>query len=285
MTEQMFLLSVINSVLMVLIPLLVRLTSGARLRDLGICLTGWMQQAVMGVGATLFVAPIIYLVQIGVGQFWPPDPDNDHPLKRMLEGQFTPGVVYLAFVSGVILAPILEELIFRAIVQGWLTAWLAPRRNPQPRQPLKPSLPLQALGDDGLAADYWELDANAETNDWQKVPTPSDPSVGQTHRLCLPAVMLTSLFFALAHMPQWPAPIAIFVLSLALGTVYERTGSLIASCFMHATFNALSTIALIAAILVGPVAKEKKITSKTTIERNEPVAFGRQWVIDAIGRR
>ena len=45
------------------------------------------------------------------------------------------------------------------------------------------------------------------------------------------------------HAPQWPAPIALFVLSLVIGTVYHRTGSLIAAIFMHATFNGLSTLA------------------------------------------
>jgi len=280
----MFLVSVIDSVLLVLIPLLVRLTSGARLRDLGICLDGWMRQAAVGVGATLFVAPIIYAVQLVVLRIWPPDPSNDHPLKKMLEDQFTAGVVYLAIVSAVILAPMLEELIFRAIFQGWLSAWLARRRNARPRRPLKPSVPLQALTDDGFAAGYWELDADAETNYWEKPPTPSDSRVDQTHRFPWPAVVLTSLFFATVHLPQWPAPIAIFVLSLALGTVYQRTGSLIASCFMHATFNGLSTIALIGAILVSQAAEKKKMMSRTTIERHDPVALGRQWVIEAIGR-
>ena len=128
-TEVMFLVSVIDSVLLVLIPLLVRLTSGARLRDLGICLDGWMRQAALGVGATLFVAPIIYAVQLVVLLIWPADPSNDHPLKKMLEEQFTAGVVYLAIVSAVILAPMLEELMFRAIFQGWLSAWLARHRN------------------------------------------------------------------------------------------------------------------------------------------------------------
>ncbi len=118
----MFVLSVINSVLLVLIPLLVRFTSGARLRDLGVCLDGWMRQAALGVGAMLFVAPICDLVQIVVLQIWPADPSHDHPLKTMLEEQFSPGAVYLAIVSAVILAPMFEELMFRAIFQGWLSA-------------------------------------------------------------------------------------------------------------------------------------------------------------------
>ena len=57
-------------------------------------------------------------------------------------------------------------------------------------------------------------------------------------------IVITSLLFASVHAAQWPAPIALFALALVIGTVYHRTGSLIAAIFMHATFNGLSTLAL-----------------------------------------
>ena len=47
------------------------------------------------------------------------------------------------------------------------------------------------------------------------------------------------------HAAQWPAPIAIFVLSVALGTLYQRTGSLLAAIAMHGTFNGFSTLLLL----------------------------------------
>jgi hypothetical protein len=97
--------------------------------------------------------------------------------------------------------------------------------------------------------------------------------------------VLTSLFFGFVHLPQWPAPIALFVLSISLGTVYQRTGSLIASSFMHATFNGLSTIALIGAILMAQAKDEKKLTSKVVGERNQVVAPRRPQALDAIERR
>ena len=71
--EGMFVLSVINSVLLVLVPLLVRFTSGARLRDLGVCLDGWIGQAAVGVGAMLFIAPICELVQFEAFRSGPPN--------------------------------------------------------------------------------------------------------------------------------------------------------------------------------------------------------------------
>jgi membrane protease YdiL (CAAX protease family) len=285
-TEGMFLLSVVNSLFVVLIPLIVRFTSGARLRDLGICLDGWMRQAFVGVAATLFVVPIIYLFQQEVVvRIWPPDPSNDHPLKKMLEDQFTPGVVFLAIVSAVVLAPIQEELLYRAVVQGWLSAWLTRRRNARQRRPRNPSVPFQPLSDAGLAANHWEIDAGSAKNGSEKPPIPSDPTVDHTHQIPSLAVVLTSLFFASLHLPQWPAPIGIFLLSLAMGTVFLRTGSLIAAIFMHATFNGLSTIVLIGAMLASHAAEKKKMPLKVMIEGGDPVALDRHWVIDANGKQ
>lgn len=56
-------------------------------------------------------------------------------------------------------------------------------------------------------------------------------------RSAVAAVGMSSLIFALIHAP-WQAP-PIFVLSLFLGWVYERTRSLWAPIGMHAAFNAL----------------------------------------------
>lgn len=64
-------------------------------------------------------------------------------------------------------------------------------------------------------------------------------------------IVLTSTLFALVHFPQWPAPLAIFFLSLGLGYVFERSGSLIASMVMHALFNGLGTLLLFVMILIG----------------------------------
>ena len=58
-------------------------------------------------------------------------------------------------------------------------------------------------------------------------------------------IVLTSLAFASLHATQWPAPLAIFLLSMALGALYHRTGSLLAVITMHATFNGFSTLLLL----------------------------------------
>lgn len=75
-----------------------------------------------------------------------------------------------------------------------------------------------------------------------KVPSP---------RTALAANAVVSLVFAGLHAAQWPAPIPLFVLSMALGEVYRRSGSLAAPIAMHVCFNALTSVALLIARVSG----------------------------------
>ena len=65
-----------------------------------------------------------------------------------------------------------------------------------------------------------------------------------------PAIVLTSMMFALMHarVVQAPALAGLFVLSLALGWAFQKTGRLTASITMHALFNAAN---LAAALMVS----------------------------------
>lgn len=106
-----------------------------------------------------------------------------HALLQLMErAEVRPGVLVLAIVNAVVLAPVFEEVFFRGHLQTALTS-LFPRR-------------------------------------W-------------------PAIAITSLLFAGMH-EAWTIP-AIFVLSLIVGYVYERTGNLWVAIALHVGFNGAST--------------------------------------------
>jgi membrane protease YdiL (CAAX protease family) len=66
------------------------------------------------------------------------------------------------------------------------------------------------------------------------------PTVGQRWA----AIVLASAAFAGMH--QWDQMAIIFLLSLGLGYVYERTGNLWAAIFLHMAFNGTELVTFFA---------------------------------------
>lgn len=77
---------------------------------------------------------------------------------------------------------------------------------------------------------------------------PRDPASPDT-RHELAANVVVSIAFAAVHQAQWPTPLALFPLSLVIGWLYLRTGSLAAAIGLHAGFNAIGTLQLYHSIL------------------------------------
>ncbi len=243
--EQVGLTAVVNVLLIPLLPLLAWFTAGARLRDFGLSRERLGGQLGLGFGAGFFVVPIIYLVQALAGLIWSP---NQHELSVMLERQFSPAAAVLGAVTAVILAPILEEMLFRSILQRWLIA-------------LFDDL-IQAI--QGAPTTASETDPTPTRAAGYLAPTQIEPAEDATREagngLAPPAtapaaamlgIALTSFLFGIVHAPQWPAPVPLFLFAAAIGLVYQRTGSLIAAICMHATLNGISTGAMLLMVLFG----------------------------------
>jgi membrane protease YdiL (CAAX protease family) len=242
--DQMAIASLGYPFLLLVLPAVVRLTSGGRLTDLGVERRDLGRPVLAGVVGFLLVSPAVYVLNGLAMLVWK---KHDHPLEQMVLANPTPLSVGLAFLSAVLLAPAVEELFFRAILQGWLTGRVLRRRDSIDR----------GLDDvmEPMLADHLDMALEAvarETADPVASPRPEAPAATPVDgKLVLAPIAITSFLFAIVHAPQWPAPIAIFFLSLALGIVYQRTGSLLASFLMHAMFNGFSTLALLIAALAG----------------------------------
>ena len=266
--EQLTLLAVINGGVLLLTPVLLRLTSGARGADLG--LAGPLgTNLVRGVVACLLLLPCVYGVMVLATQLWRP---RQHPVAQMVLGDASGPTAVLAVLSGVVLAPAAEELLFRGVLLGWLTGLRLRLRaallKPEPA-PITPvvldegtDLPFEA---EPGPRDVWAPPQSAivpqapdlgDVIDLVATPKAPPPSALD---LLVPNVVVSALFAGL-HAAQWPAPLPLFLLSLGLGALYQRTGSLVGPMTMHAMFNGLSTAVLFLAVhATGPAGPGKAI--------------------------
>ena len=173
-------------------------------------------------------------------------------------------------------APAAEELIFRGVLLGWLTSLIIRSQDTSPVEQLwqrrlaeHDSLdPVASLNDHGFAPEIPaddrpdELD-NAYAPPRAEITTRSlkNELLASTEELATnPRIMgklmvanvLVSILFAGLHYSVWPTPVPIFFLSLALGILYQRTGSLVAPTALHMTFNGISTILMFLTIGMHP---------------------------------
>jgi membrane protease YdiL (CAAX protease family) len=237
-TDLLLQLAMINGLLVLLVPCMMKYAAGAELSDLGLTLVDWRRQMAAGAAAALLATPAVYAIQSLAVRVWQ---SQDHPVQQMVLGRFSFGVALLAIVSTVVLAPLLEELLFRGIIQRWFTKLLGSRQTSGLPGPID-------LGSGSVGGSSYEETTGSSARDDAPVrmdasfaaADPFEPSSGAV----LPLV-LTSLIFAALHFGQWPAPLAIFLLSMALGILYQCTGSLLAVVTMHATFNGFSTLLLL----------------------------------------
>lgn len=231
--EQILLISLINGLLLLALPTGIILGTGARRADLGLVTGSIGRDLKLGALAFLTVTPVVMTINLYAQRVWKP---QGHPLERMLKEGVNPGVIALAYLSAVVLAPAAEELMFRAVFQGWLRRLFSPPADPEQDFAALEGAVLTEVDPGGNAA---------PTSRFVPMLPPRIP------RRIL-SVVLTSALFAAVHFEQMPAPLAIFPLSLALGLLYETTESLLPSVLLHALFNGLNTTLLVWVLLYQP---------------------------------
>ncbi|HEY1068024.1 MAG TPA: CPBP family intramembrane glutamic endopeptidase [Pirellulales bacterium] len=94
--------------------------SGASWDDLGLARTEWLTDANLAKTAFFGVIPISLVLQ-GVLVKLLGDDARQHPLIEMLRESPPVGFWIASGLTAVIVAPIVEEMVFRVLLQGWLT--------------------------------------------------------------------------------------------------------------------------------------------------------------------
>jgi len=171
--------------------------------------------------------------------------ESSHPLIKMVQREPNGPLLFVAFISAVIVAPICEECGFRLLLQGWLEkfedsrlGWRMRRLHESPHD-----LPPESA-DESTGAPPDGASAATELTDDEQFAQPPRRGLGVLPHGWIP-ILASSLLFALAHLGYGPDPVALFVLAVMLGYVYQRTHRIIPCIVTHMLFN-LTTLAILA---------------------------------------
>jgi membrane protease YdiL (CAAX protease family) len=232
------------------IPLLFRAVSGTRPYQLGLTTHRAGRNVLAGLLAWLALTPFAYVV-LNVAAWCFRDllhvRPEEHPLTRLGRSGLSPTEWCLLVLSAIAAAPVVEELLFRGVIQSWLA------RRPWGGATAMVASLLLALAFRQAAAKGAAGEAGPAV-DWRGlVPAlfvlalvPVFLLVWHRSRSPVaPAIFGTSLLWAMMHTPIWPTPVPLFVLGLGLGYLAYRTQSLVAPLTLHALFNGVACVMLL----------------------------------------
>ena len=145
---------------------------------------------------TIFFGKLIYGPEYQIPQ---------HQQLEMIKAYPQLQLRILTFVVAVVIAPVLEEMMFRGLIQTVIRSILESRNSTLPSFCSSRPVPAQS----GIRNRAWL------------------------------SILISSGLFSMVHgnVPHWPA---LFVLGVCLGYAYEKSGSLFRPIFIHAFFNAVS---------------------------------------------
>jgi membrane protease YdiL (CAAX protease family) len=274
----------VNATFLVVGPWLLMKWTDARPADFGVERGRVGRDVLRGIVAWPLLAPIVFGASYLANQVWS---QEKHPLQDWVEGDPSTQSWVLAVVSAAVLAPAVEEFVFRGLVLGWLGRWAS--RGDRRRSGLvfdtdfdvpAGSISRGQLVDVPSAPDDFatvSLVADVRGVTSETLPLKPPPLAGRGRRL-LAANVLVSALFAAMHFHVWPTPVPLFFLALGLGALYQRTGSLLAPIVLHATFNSISTLLLYLTLQANPGALKPKPPVGPLVP---PDAVGMQRDVDA----
>jgi membrane protease YdiL (CAAX protease family) len=177
----------------------------------------------VGLASFLVIGPLMFWSLIVLNQVYEAigfkHPPEHVLLKSLGQAEQSNAAIFIAL-GATVCAPLFEELIFRGHLQTLLKHIVL--KFSMPSRPIVNDLGLPPLAIDDATG---------------RIVT---PQLGRPILASWAAILLTSALFAMVH-PMWMWP-PIFVLSLGLGYVYERTGNLWANVTIHSLFNLFNTI-------------------------------------------
>jgi membrane protease YdiL (CAAX protease family) len=220
------------------------------LYQLGLSGHHWRQDVVVGFLGWLVLALPVNALYVFIQLGYHPEP---HPLQLLMEHQPTSVDWILTVLTAVVTAPVLEELVFRGILQGWLIqrswgghvavvlalviavlVWVERSDATGPGEGDSRWSTLYRLSPVLFVLATLPAYVFAERLTWRWLPYPH-----AAH-----GIYGSALLFAMVHASVWPSPVPLFFLGLGLGYLAYRMQSVVAPMVTHALFNGIACLAL-----------------------------------------
>jgi membrane protease YdiL (CAAX protease family) len=266
--------------------------------QLGLTAARWRPNVVLGLLTFILTAPAVLGLYYLITQFLAP---VQYPFEELVKHDFAAWEWGILGFQIIVVAPVLEEILFRGCVQGWLRRATLPghvilmilammKSFDSPEIPARIFAAVLCSFYAGLL--YWlyraYLPAGAPVTAWNyqggfpgrvdlveedEIPPPRDGAAvediaihgdwqGWQRANAVIAIYGSAMLFAVFH--PWPTPIPLFALALVLGWLAYRTQSLLSGITLHALFNAVSFVAL---YLTVAAAAEPNGKDDTVVQR------------------
>jgi membrane protease YdiL (CAAX protease family) len=251
----------------ILIRVFLERASGAQPYQIGLASQRLFGNVVVGYLYWLFFMPCILLLNAFIGVLykgWLNFDSEPHIIQQLMTKAPAAADWLMAILSAVVAAPLLEELLYRGLLQKWATCRFY-------RSDIVMIL--------SFAMALWSrekgLSKTFESHSWSMLTLELQPAafvlavaafyVGirlWCRSPVAPGIVACSLLFAIFHATFWPSPIPLFPLAIVLGYLAYRTQSLVGPIVFHALFNGVAILGLLHHGAASPEpAKGKPTTS------------------------
>ena len=173
----------------------------------------------IGLLAFIFFVPPLLILQAGLTHFV----DYEHGTLNSLKNANSVKPFFSAWFTAVLVAPFIEEVFFRGLIQSWLQR--LGNTNPEDFGKL-------------MIGGWFSSDPplSGKTRPIETVPN-SDGNVYFDSELRWLPIFISAGLFAAAHAGQGAAPIPLFFLGVGLGYLFRQTGSIVPCIVVHFLLN------------------------------------------------
>jgi membrane protease YdiL (CAAX protease family) len=205
----------------------------------------------LGLIGFVMLAPPVYALQGVLVSFWK---ESKHPIVEMFKETPDARFFGVLLVSAAVVAPLVEELMFRVLLQGFLEKGFSFRGVIHELLLGKPTRRI-----DRPANDAEDLPVYSPNTNPYVTPPVADRSNEDQPELrgsaaWLP-IAISSVIFALLHYSHGPDWIPLLFLAAGMGYLYQRTHRLLPSLIVHSLLNSLSMWGLWVAMKEGVAMK------------------------------